>query len=319
MALVDALSFLQREVAAPTFWHREQRNRRSRRNRSSRRAVRDRRHAAFPQRPDSASLVSVSVSRSSRLATLAFRAMCLSALLGACAMTTTERAQGVLDRMRPESYYSIPVQAEFVDAVGRGEIDRARRSLSNGAQVDAIGSEAMTPLYWAIIKQRLSGFQFLLDQGADRDPLTCKGSQPGECTSAIELAAKLEDARHLVALLDAGANPDLEINGTTAMYSAILHRRMHNSRLLAERGANLDRQSPLQRATVISDAVSMNAFAPALLLLQLGADPTIRDGFDGNAVDIVKQFGNAGTVIGSDDEKAYPEFIAELNRRGYWE
>lgn len=260
------------------------------------------------------------MSRLSRIVRLMFVAVFLTLPLGACAMTDTARAQRELKRMKAESYFSDPIQAEFVDAIGSGDLAQAQRLLESGASVNAVGTEGMTPLYWAILKQNFSSFEFLLENSANPNTSTCwkpvKG--PEQCESALQIAILQDDSRYLSALLDGGADPNQTIDSSkrAPIYIAILYRRLNSIRVLAARGANLNHQD-FSLKTPISDAVSMNAFAAALLLLQLGADPTIKSRW-GSAVDTVKQFGNAGTVIGSDDEKAYPEFIAELKRRGFW-
>jgi len=223
--------------------------------------------------------------------------------------------------MKAERYFSNRAQAEFVAAVGRGEVERAQRLLGEGAAVDAVGDEGMTALYWAIAKQNLTGFRFLLEHGANPGTVTRLPDAKGveQWASVLELAAMLEDARYLQALLDAGADPNQIVNASqqTAIYHALLHRRLDNVQLLLDRGADINHQSKSSK-TPIAHAVGMRAYAAALFLLRAGADPNIKNNFGYSAVDTTRQFGSAGTVIGSEDEAAYPEFVAELKRRGLW-
>jgi ankyrin repeat protein len=221
----------------------------------------------------------------------------------------------------PEHYFSNPTQAEFVAAVGRGDVDLAQRMLSDGATVDAVGDEGMTALHWAIVTQNLAGFRFLLQHDADPGTVTRWTGAEGkeQWAGVLELAAILEDSRYLRALLDAGADPDQIVNASqqTAIYHALLHRRYDNVSLLLERGADINHQSR-SSTTPIGESVYQRAYASALFLLRAGADPTVKNRWGKSAVDTARQFGNAGTVVGSDDEAAYPEFVAELERRGYW-
>jgi hypothetical protein len=223
--------------------------------------------------------------------------------------------------MKAERYFSNRAQAEFVAAVGRGEVARAQRLLSEGAALDAVGDEGMTALYWAIVKQNLPGFRFLVERGADPGTVTRWADANGveQWASVLELAAMLEDSSYLRALLDAGADPNQIVNASqqTAIYHALLHRRYDNVSLLLEKGADINYRSRSSK-TPIAHAVGMRAYAAALLLLRAGADPHIKNNSGYSAVDTTRQFGNAGTVIGSEDEAAYPEFVAELKRRGFW-
>lgn len=223
--------------------------------------------------------------------------------------------------MRAERYFEDRSQASFVEAVGRGDLKRARVLLEAGASVEAVGREGMTALHWAIIKQNLAGLRFLLEQGASPGTLTqwVDGNGQQHAASVIELAAIMADSGYLRALLDAGADPDQVIDDSqqTAIYHALTHRRMDNVKLLVERGASLDRRSRSGK-TPISHAVGMRSYAAALLLLRLGADPSIKNEFGYSAVETTRQFGSAGTVVGSVDEAAYPQFVEELKARGYW-
>lgn len=227
-----------------------------------------------------------------------------------------------LKRMQAEHFFSNPAEAEFITAVGLGELGQALRLLEGGVAIDVVGNQGMTALYWAIAMQNLAGFQFLLEHGAKPDTLTRWVDVNGQeqQASVIELAAMLEDSSYLRALLDAGANPNQVVNASqhTAIYNALLNRRYDNVSLLIEAGGDINHRSKSSK-TPIAHAVGMRAYAAALLLLRAGADPCIENNFGYSAVDTTRQFGSAGTVIGSEDEAAYPEFVAELKVRGFWD
>jgi uncharacterized protein len=253
---------------------------------------------------------------------LVLSAALAAASLGACAMSNSQRALQELQRMKVERYFSNPTQAKFVAAAGGGEVDLAQRLLEEGATVGAVGDEGMTALYWAIVKQNLPGFRFLLERGADPATVTRWADPNGQeqWASVLELAAMLEDSRYLQALLDAGADPNQIVNASqqTALYHALLHRRYDNASLLIRKGADINHQSK-SLTTPIGEAVYQRAYVSALFLLRAGADPNIKNRWGKSAVDTVRQFGNAGTVIGSEDEAAYSEFVGELKQRGFWQ
>src|SRR5699024_12662879 len=72
-----------------------------------------------------------------------------------------------LRRMQASYFFDDPVQRSLANAVERGNIDQARVAIENGAEVNAVGKEGMVPLFWALTKQNIDGFRFLLEQGAD--------------------------------------------------------------------------------------------------------------------------------------------------------
>lgn len=254
---------------------------------------------------------------------LILSAALVAAPLCACTMTNTPRALQELNRMKAERYFSNRTQAEFVAAIGRGEVEHAQRLLNEGATVNAVGDEGMTALYWAIIKQSFTGFRFLLERGADPGTVTRwpDGNGVEQWASVLEFAAMLEDSRYIRALLDAGADPNQVVNASqqTAIYHALLHRRYENIALLLEREADINYQLSRSSSTPIAEAVDMRAYAVAVFLLRAGADPTLRNRWGYSPIDTVKKRGLAGTVIGSEDEAAFPEFVAELKRRGLWD
>jgi len=236
-------------------------------------------------------------------------------------MADSQRGLQELKRMKAERYFSSGLQAEFVKAIGRGELERAQRLLDDGAEVNAVGGEGMTALYWALAKQNFPGFRFLLEHGVNPNTLTRWTDSDGVdwWASAIEMAATFEDSRYLRVLLDAGADPNQVVNGAgeTAIFTALLHQRYENASLLIEKGADINQRSKTL-TTPIGEAVYQRAYVSALFLLRTGADPNMKNRWEKSAVDTARQFGNAGTVIGSENEADYPEFVAELKRRGLW-
>ena len=256
-----------------------------------------------------------------KVCSLVLSAALVAIPLWACAVSNSQRALQELKRMKAERYFTNRMQAEFVAAVGHGEVERAQRLLDEGAAVDAVGDEGMTALYWAIVKQNLTGFRFLVAHDADPGTVTRWTESNGQeqWASVLELAAMLEDSSYLRALLAAGADPNQIVNASqqTAIYHALLHRRYDNVSLLLEKGANVNHQSK-SLTTPIGEAVYQGAYASALFLLRAGADPAMKNRWGKSALDTTRQFGNAGTVIGSEDEAAYPEFVAELKRRELW-
>lgn len=244
----------------------------------------------------------------------------LLAMLNGCAWNDRLRAASDLKAMNSGDYFENPVQSSFVAFIGKGDVRRADELLKQGAGVNAVGKDGMTPLFWALSKQNLEGFRYLLAHGANPNLIADWHDANGRAQSetALRLAAMLEDKRYLEDLLAAGGNPNLmDEVGQTPIYVAILHQRRDTLELLLDKGADIDHVNR-SLTTPINYAVSMNHYSLALLLLSRGADPKIEDRWGYSAIDTTKKFGKGGVVRGSDDEAAYTEFVSELKARGVW-
>jgi len=178
----------------------------------------------------------------------------------------------------------------------------------------------MTPLFWALGKQNLEGFRYLLGHGANPNLIVDWRDTNGrpQLETALWLSAMMKDKRYLEDLLAAGGNPNLmDEVGQTPIYVAILHQRRDAVELLLDKGADIDHVDQSSK-TPINYAVSTRHYSLAMLLLRRGADPRIKNRWGYSAVDTAKQFGDRGVVRGSDDESAYREFVNELKAKGVW-
>jgi len=224
--------------------------------------------------------------------------------------------------MNASEYFESQAQIDLVKASERGDAEGISRAIDQGAVVNKLGKQGMTPLFWALAKQNLEGFRLLLEHGADPHvvvelPKDFQASHAG----AVEMASKLENPRYLRALLEHGADPNMivsEESRQTPIYLAIMHRRLDNIKVLLEFGAEINYQdnafqTPLMRAT------SARMYEIALFLLRSGADPTIEDRWGGGPADIVKKFGDRGIDKRTNDLAAYEEFVNELKERGLLE
>src|SRR5690625_3504630 len=142
-----------------------------------------------------------------------FVALCFFMTSAACAVSVEQHALKELKRMRASDFFDDPVQRSLANAVERGNIDQARVAIENGAEVNAVGKEGMVPLFWALTKQNIDGFRFLLEQGADPNiivnlPRHFQDRQAG----AMEMAAQLENPAYLKALLEHGGDPNIIVN-----------------------------------------------------------------------------------------------------------
>jgi ankyrin repeat protein len=143
------------------------------------------------------------------------------------------------------------------------------------------GNKLLEKLGNAALFGNLPKVQQLLLAGADVNALTSKGRSPLMCASMYG------HIRIMEALLDAGANPNLqgeedgEEGMTALMYIAdnfLANNRTETIKFLASRGADVNIQDVRGRTALIAAGENADSVKA---LLEVGADPNIRDR-DGN-------------------------------------
>lgn len=239
--------------------------------------------------------------------------------VSACATGSFGRtAAEELSAMDAEDYFSKPETLELINAVARVDRSKMESALNAGADINTIGKEGMTPLFWTLAKQNLDGFNALLSLGADPNINTRVHENPGGGINALELAAKIEDSRYLEALLNHGADPNLTpIDSTrTPVFTAVLHDRSKNIELLLEYGADINHQDRSGQ-TPVAYAVGGKAFGMAVVLLDHGADPSIENRWGNNVADTLSMFGDRGVEKGTENYADYEAFVSEMRDRGF--
>ena len=213
------------------------------------------------------------------------------------------------ENMKSEEFFEKEMQRKLADAVSYGEVEKIEKLVSQGADTNYLGRKGMTPLMWGVAKQSYSGVELLLNLGADPNLKT-------EAGSAVELASFLEDSKYLRALLEHGGNADVPIgkSGRTALFESVLHERIDNIRLLAAYGANVNHQAN-SGESVLSYAISTDSYRAALVLLELGADPKMKDRWGYSAYDVFFKYAGKGVEEGNLTHGFYEELRRELEKR----
>ena len=244
----------------------------------------------------------------------------------------TSEALKALKGMKAKNYFESGIQVRFVEAVAKGNESRMRELIEQDADVNAVGKNEMRPLFWALAKQSLKGFEFLLENGADPNfYMEDIDDQPHQHRSSLmEFLAEADAQQYLKLALEHGGNPDLVVESyypdgrlssrNTIIFSAIVRNQTENVRILTEAGANLDYQNTeFSMQTPMMTAAGIKNFDIVYLLLEKGADPTLRNRWDMNLVDRIKKYGDRGMKKGGEQYRWYLKVIEELKRRGLWE
>jgi quinoprotein dehydrogenase-associated probable ABC transporter substrate-binding protein len=169
-----------------------------------------------------------------------------------------------------------------------------------GADLDAPDSDGMTPLMHAAMRNHVPTVQMLLKRGANIEKPNSKGYPPLALAIAED---KFEVAK---ALLDAGAHIDARVGperltplmvaasqvspGEGAIFLPGSTRPIDIARELIKRGADVNAQTK-DGVTALMIASARNVAPMIGLLLQSGADPSIKSAQGQTAADIAKQNG----------------------------
>ncbi|MEY8199827.1 MAG: ankyrin repeat domain-containing protein [Colwellia sp.] len=208
-----------------------------------------------------------------------------SSNLGQQSMSESERLFN--ERQRKSIVSLMPVETMFPNehvrslakAAGRGNVNLIDQIVSEGIDVNSLGSGNSTPLYWAMKKNSLIGFRKLLELGANPNAIFSDGG------AIMHSAAKNEDERFLALALRSGGDPNLIADGlgesvlfqTIGIFGEIGKTSIID--MLLDAGADVN----MRRAngdTPVIVAAKTGRFDIVYRLLQGKADPNIKS-FDG--------------------------------------
>lgn len=131
-------------------------------------------------------------------------------------------------------------------AAGKGDIKKINELISSGVDVNAQGRSKATPLFWAIHKENLTGFEALLKAGATPNV------RFDDSGTVMHWAARNKDSRFLELALAYGGDPNL-------------------------RGAMYESPAIWETVEMDKENIPRNYY----LLLEAGTDLSIKDRFDG--------------------------------------
>jgi len=198
----------------------------------------------------------------------------LSPALTACGKVDTE--------MRVGDNYSDRRSAQLAQAVLVGDVAEIEAQVSIGASPNAVDKHGFTMLDVALNHGQKGSFRKLLDLNANPNQVkTSSGS------TSLHWAALNADPFWVQALIDAGANPNLEnAIKETPIFEALSSKSTTVLDVLIEAGANVNHQNTLGQTPAASAAITFD-YDMVLYLLRRGACIRIRDQFGDDLTDIL--------------------------------
>jgi uncharacterized protein len=233
-----------------------------------------------------------------------------------CDGDSQSSALRALERMKAGDYFENPMEVAFAEAIAKGNQEAMQKLLDEGVDVNAEGKKQMRFLFWALAKQSLDGFAFLLENGADSRIEINDGKRP---FPLMEAAAIVKNREYLRLLLAHGADPDHKVGygerTRTVIYEAIINRAPKNVQLLVEAGADINHQD-LSGATPAMTAANVNNFDMVYAFIERGADLSVRDRWGNDLSSRIMQFGDRGIKPSSKYYRYYLKVVTELKNRG---
>ncbi|MEQ1750936.1 MAG: ankyrin repeat domain-containing protein [Prosthecobacter sp.] len=219
-----------------------------------------------------------------------------------------------MNSLEAASFFKEKVHLELIEAVEHQDVSEIESIIRRGLSPNFTGKQEMSPLFWAIMKQRKRSWSKLLEMGADPNLITKSKVISDGAYSAMYYAVISEDPHYLSTALQHTGNPSLRerIEGRTLLFAAIDNKRVENIRMLAKHGSDLNFRG-LGGVTPLITAALNDDFGIVELLMSLGADASIADDTGNTLAFLLKRHENPERY-----PNAKRRVVQELQRLKLW-
>jgi ankyrin repeat protein len=200
---------------------------------------------------------------------MAFVALCFLIMIQGCKQDM---------ELNPQDYFS-GQQLELAKSIEEGNVDVVK-TLAPDTDLNKPGKQDMTLLFWALgnainDKKTLPHLQIItLLVKAGADPLQ---PRPQGKSSPAEFALKGDSADWINAMLDGGLSPNVKdkVFHEPIIFQSIKAKNTETLEAMLNRGADVNSTNSLGK-TLVFDALDNQSYDHVLLLLDRGADPSIK-------------------------------------------
>lgn len=226
----------------------------------------------------------------------------------------------------PQLYFATGEELKMATAIYDGELHSIQSMIDNGFDLNRIGRDGMTYLYYAMLTMNYDTMELLLKNGANPNmhskfftyPDLHKKGQNNEQNTGVCLEYSgypAYDIKYMKLLIKYGAN----VNDTTyisPLSSAIRDKNQGKEKIkyLVEHGINLNYS--ITKTSVVCSQATIYNWDMVLFLLDIGADPMASEDPDFNVASAVQDYYDEGFDLDSENGKMAQEVKRRLEQRG---
>ena len=178
---------------------------------------------------------------------------------------------------KANEFFSDPKVIDLCQAIEKDDINHIEKLIKEGADINCLGKDNMTPLLWAF-SAKLQTFECLLKHGANpnvqfKSDMGTNGQFMHKDDSVMILCAKTEREGFLKAALENDGDPNVAEGwmGFTPLKWVTTRGDLDGAILLINAGADID-YTCSQGFIPLENAINYNQYKLVLLLLNSGAD-----------------------------------------------
>jgi|SRR5690554_659354 len=174
--------------------------------------------------------------------------------------------------MKPSDYFT-PEYVQLIELIKKGKKEQAQTLIEQGLPLDIYGEYGITPLFWFIATNDISGTELALELGADPN---LPEKQYGNTPLNKVIGGETKYDVWVTLLLEYGADPNIvDHNGRPPLFRAVGGGSHSQVDILLKYGADINFVDKTN-ATAALYAAAINNFEMTYYLLERGTDYKVR-------------------------------------------
>ncbi|BFM19618.1 hypothetical protein R50076_06670 [Gilvimarinus japonicus] len=171
--------------------------------------------------------------------------------------------------MKPSDYFT-PEYVQLINLIEKGKKEQAQALIDQGLPLDIYGKYGITPLFWFIATNDISGTELVLELGADPN---LPEKQYGNTPLNKVIGGETKYDVWVTLLLEYGADPNIvDSTGRPPLFRAVVGSSLSQIDILIKHGANVNLHDKTGRNAALY-AAFLNEYKLVYHLIEQGADP----------------------------------------------